>query len=153
MRLSLMVLYVPPPSLVRAAQFYGALLDAEPVREQHGSGPEHYSITCPETGLTIEVYPAVRRPVTATRLEFRGPNIRDAIQRLMDRAYALPEPHASGGWWCTDPTGNTVLLLGVDAEASTANRRRAGEITGRSFPVSDHEAGLYRAQGLEPPAE
>lgn len=116
MRLSLLVLYVPPPSLERAARFYGAVLDAEPVREQHGAGPEHWSVTCPSTGLVIELYPAGRRPHTTTRLEFRGADLDGAVQRLMDRAFALPERTRDGkGWWATDPCGNTVILLGVDA--------------------------------------
>lgn len=114
MRLSLIVLYVPEPSLDRAAAFYGALLDAAPVRERHGAGPEHYSITCPTTGLTIELYPAGRRPVTATRLEWRG-DARAAVQRLLDKAYALPEKTRDGnGWWLHDPCGNTVVLLPVE---------------------------------------
>lgn len=97
MRLSLIVLYVPPPTLDLAARFYGALLDVEPVREQHGPGPVHWSISSRLTGLTIEVYPAINRPPTATRLTFRGPEVKKAVQRLMDLAYALPEPHGSGG--------------------------------------------------------
>lgn len=111
MRLSLLVLYVPPPSLERAARFYGAVLDGEPVREQHGGGPVHYSVSSRLTGLTIEVYPATTRPVTATRLEWRG-DVNAAVQRLMARAYALPEKTRDGlGFWVTDPCGNTVVLL------------------------------------------
>lgn len=153
MKLSLIVLYTPPPTLDRAAEFYGAVLDAEAVREQHGSGPVHYSITCPATDLVIEVYPAGRRPATSTRLEFRGPDVEAAVQRLMDRAYALPEPHGSGGWWCTDPAGNTVVLLGTDAAVATANRRRAAELVGKLFPVSEHERELYAAEGRTPPED
>lgn len=170
MRLSLLVLYVPPPSLDQAARFYGAILDAEPVREQHGGGPVHYSVSSRLTGLTIELYPADRRPVTATRLEFRGPEVKDAVQRLVDRAHALPEPHGGGGWWVTDPAGNTVILKGsaaydrlteplgltpvdVTAEEATANRKRAGEIIGRELPVSEYERSLYRAEGKPVPEE
>lgn len=115
MRLSLLVIYVPEPSLDRAARFYGALLDAEPVQERHGSGPVHYAVTDAETGLVVELYPATTRPHTATRLEWRG-DADGAVQRLMDRAFALPERTRDGkGWWVTDPCGNTVILLGVDA--------------------------------------
>ncbi|SHR99492.1 Glyoxalase-like domain [Mycobacteroides abscessus subsp. abscessus] len=115
MRLSLIVIYVPEPSLDRTAAFYGALLDAAPVREQHGSGPTHWSVTGAD-GLVIEVYPATSRPHTTTRLEFRGADLDGAVQRLMDRAFALPERTRDGkGWWATDPCGNTVILLGVDA--------------------------------------
>ncbi|MBN7327745.1 Uncharacterised protein [Mycobacteroides abscessus subsp. abscessus] len=111
MRLSLIVLYIPEPSLDMAARFYGALLDAEPVQEKHAAGPVHWAITCPATGLVIEVYPAGRRPVTATRLEWRG-DADAAVQRLIDKAYALPERTRDGaGWWVTDPCGNTVVLL------------------------------------------
>lgn len=111
MRLSLLVLYVPPPSLERAARFYGAILDAEPVREQHRDGPVHWSVTCPTIGLVIEVYPAGRRPVTATRLEWVG-DADAAVERLMDKAFALPEKTRDGlGFWVTDPAGNTVVLL------------------------------------------
>ncbi|SHX68531.1 Uncharacterised protein [Mycobacteroides abscessus subsp. abscessus] len=112
MRLSLMVLYVPEPSLDLAARFYGALLDAAPVREQHSeNGPVHWSVTAAETDLTVELYPATRRPVTATRLEWRG-DADAAVQRLMDTAFALPERRRDGvGWWVTDPAGNTVVLL------------------------------------------
>lgn len=148
MRLSLIVLYVPEPSLEPAARFYGALLGGEPIQEQHGDGPVHRSVTCPATGLVIELYPAVSRPVTATRLEFRGPEVKDAVQRLADRAHALPEPHGSGGWWVTDPAGNTVVLLGVDAAQATANRRRAQELIGRALPVSEHER-----EGATPPED
>lgn len=112
MRLSLIVLYVPPPTLDRAAAFYGAILDAEPVAEQHGSGPRHWSVTSAETGLVMELYPATSRPPTATRLEFHGPHVDAAVQRLMDRANALPEKTKDdAGWWMTDPIGNTVILL------------------------------------------
>ncbi|WOF19482.1 hypothetical protein IHV82_01520 [Mycobacterium avium] len=111
MRLSLIVLYVPPPTLDRAAAFYGAILDAEPVAEQHGDGPQHWSITG-AGGLVIELYPATSRPHTATRLEFRGSDLDAAVQRLMDKAYALPERTRDGaGWWCHDMCGNTVVLL------------------------------------------
>ncbi|WP_255773575.1 VOC family protein [Mycobacteroides abscessus] len=113
MRLSLILLYVPPPVLDRAASFYGAVFDAEPVREQHGEkGPEHWSITCPATGLVMELYPATSRPHTATRLEFHGSDIDAAVTRLRDKAYALPERTRDGaGWWVSDPIGNTVVLL------------------------------------------
>lgn len=112
MHLSLIVLYVPPPTLDRAAKFYGAILDAEPVAEKHGSGPEHWSVTCPETGLVMELYPATSRLHTTTRLEFQGADIDAAVQRLIDRAYALPERTRDGaGYWCHDPIGNTVVLL------------------------------------------
>lgn len=150
MRLSLIVLYIPEPSLDRAARFYGALLGVEPVQEQHGVGPVHYSITSAGTGLTIELYPAATRPPTSTRLEWRGSDAKAAVERLIE-AHAAPEPHGSGGWWATDPAGNTVVLLGIDAAVATANRRRAAEIIGRPLPVSGHEAELYRAEGMEPP--
>lgn len=111
MKLSLVVLYVPPPTLDRAARFYGAILGAEPVREQHGdNGPEHWSVTGADR-LVMELYPATSRAHTATRLEFRG-DADAAVQRLMDRAYALPEKTKDGkGWWVSDPIGNTVILL------------------------------------------
>lgn len=111
MHLSLIVLYCPEPVLDRAAAFYGAILDAEPVAEKHGDGPRHWSVTGADS-LVIELYPATSRPHTATRLEFRGPDIDDAVQRLMDHAYALPERTRDGdGWWVSDPIGNTVVLL------------------------------------------
>lgn len=169
MRLSLIVLYAPEPTLDRAAKFYGALLDVEPVREQHGAGPEHWSVSSRLTGLTIEVYPAATRPATATRLTFRGPEVKQAVQRLVD-IHASPEPHGSGGWWVTDPAGNTVVLLGsaaydrlteplslrpvdLTAEEATANRRHAAEIIGKPLPVSEYERELYETEGLEPPEE
>ncbi|MCV7204887.1 glyoxalase/bleomycin resistance/dioxygenase family protein [Mycolicibacterium peregrinum] len=111
MKLSLIVLYVPEPTLDRAAAFYGAVFDAEPVAEKHGQGPDHFSVTGAD-GLVMELYPATSPPHTATRLEFRGPDMDDAVQRLMDRAYALPEKTKAGkGWWVSDPIGNTVILL------------------------------------------
>lgn len=110
MNLSLIVLYMPEPTLDRAARFYGAIVAAEPVHEQHGQGPEHWSVTGTD-GLVIELYPMGSRPHTATRLEFRG-DVDAAVQRLMDRAFALPERTRDGaGWWVSDPTGNTVVLL------------------------------------------
>ena len=169
MRLALFALYVPPPALDTTAAFYGAILDAEPVREQHGSGPEHWSISSRMTGLVIECYPAVTRPPTATRLTFRGPRVREAVERLVD-VHALPEPHGSSGWWVTDPAGNTVVLLGsaaydrlteplslrpvdLTAEEATANRRRSEEIIGKPLPVSEYEKELYEAEGKTPPEE
>lgn len=110
MKLSLIVLYCPGPTLDRAARFYGALLDAEPVSEKHGQGPDHFSVTGAD-GLVMELYPMGSRPHTTTRLEFRG-DADAAVQRLMDKAYALPERTRDGtGWWATDPIGNTVVLL------------------------------------------
>ncbi|SKE69515.1 Uncharacterised protein [Mycobacteroides abscessus subsp. massiliense] len=112
MKLSLIVLYVPPTTLDRAARFYGAILDAEPAPEKHGRGPDHFSITSAETGLVMELYPATSRPHTTTRLEFHGSDVDAAVKRLMDRAYALPEKTRDGnGWWTNDPIGNTVILL------------------------------------------
>lgn len=112
MKLSLIVLYVPEPLLDRAAVFYSAILDAEPVAEKHGDGPRHWSITSAETGLVMELYPMGSRPHTAARLEFHGSDVDAAVQRLMDRAYALPEKTKDGaGWWCHDAVGNTVVLL------------------------------------------
>lgn len=111
MRLSLIVLYVPPPTLDRAARFYGAVFDAEPVAEKHGQGPDHFSVTGAD-GLVMELYPATSRANTATRLEFHGSGVDAAVERLMDRAYALPERTRDGaGWWTNDPIGNTVILL------------------------------------------
>lgn len=124
MRLALIVLYVPEPALDTTARFYGAILDAEPVREQHGSGPVHWSISSRLTGLTVEVYPAGGRPVTATRLTFRGTEVRETVQRLVD-VHALPEPHGSGGWWCSDPAGNTVVLLGSSSYDGLTEPRRS----------------------------
>ncbi|SHR64062.1 Glyoxalase-like domain [Mycobacteroides abscessus subsp. massiliense] len=112
MRLSLIVIYCPAPVLDGARRFYGAVLDAEPVREQHGDGPEHWSIASDGTGLVIEVYPSTSRSPTSTRLEFRGSDVEAVVQRLMDRALALPERTQDGtGFWCHDPCGNTVVLL------------------------------------------
>ena len=111
MHLSLIVLYVPEPSLDRTAAFYGAVLDAEPVSEKHGNGPRHWSVTGAD-GLVMELYPAASRPHTTTRLEFRGSDMNAAVQRLIDRAYALPErTRDRAGWWCHDVCGNTVVLL------------------------------------------
>lgn len=111
MKLSLIVLYVPEPTLDRAAAFYGAVLDAEPVAEKHGDGPQHWSVTGAD-GSVMELYPATSRPHTATRLEFRGADVDTAVQRLTDKAYALPERTRDGaGWWCHDMCGNTVVLL------------------------------------------
>lgn len=110
MRLSLIVLYVPQPTLDLTARFYGAILEAEPVAEKHGDGPHHWSVTGAD-GLVMELYPVTSRAHTATRLEFRG-DADDAVTRLMDRAYALPEKTKDGkGWWCHDMCGNTVVLL------------------------------------------
>lgn len=109
MNLSLLVLYVPEPTLDRAAKFYGAILDAEPVREQHGEGPVHWSVT--RGGLTIELFPMGDRIHTRSRFEFVG-DADAAVERLMDQANSLPERTRDGaGWWCSDPIGNTVVLL------------------------------------------
>jgi hypothetical protein len=52
----------------------------------------------------MECYPAVDRLHTAVRLEYRGPDVREAVQRLMDDAWALPERTRDGhGWWLHDP--------------------------------------------------
>lgn len=111
MKLSLIVLYCPEPVLDRAAAFYGAILDAEPVAEQHGAGPRHWSVTSAD-GVVMELYPATSRPHTTTRLEFHGSDVDAAVQQLMDQAYALPERTRDGlGWWCHDAVGNTVVLL------------------------------------------
>ncbi|WP_396909864.1 VOC family protein [Mycolicibacterium sp.] len=111
MNLSLLVIYVPEPSLNRAAQFYAAVLDAEPVREHHGGGPVHWSVTSAGTGLAVEMYPMGSGLPTRSRFEFVG-DAEAAVQRLIDRAFALPERTRDGrGFWCHDPIGNTVVLL------------------------------------------
>lgn len=122
MKLSLIVLYVPEPTLDRAAAFYGAVFDAEPVAEKHGQGPDHFSVTGAD-GLVMELYPATSPPHTATRLEFRGPDMDDAVQRLMDRAYALPEDEGRQGLVGERPDrqhGDPVA--GADAELRAATR-------------------------------
>ncbi|WP_241177753.1 VOC family protein [Mycolicibacterium nivoides] len=107
-RLSLMVIYVPAPRVELAAKFYAAILNVEPVREQHG-GPEHWSVS--RGSLTIELYPVGDRIHTSSRFEFAEDAV-GAVARLTDRAFALPERTPDGrGWWCRDPCGNTVILL------------------------------------------
>lgn len=111
-RLSLMVIYAPEPRLEHAARFYGAVLDVEPVREQHGTGPEHWSVT--RSRLTIELYPAGSGLPTRSRFEFVE-DAEAAVERLRDRAHASPERTRDGrGWRCLDPIGNTVILVQDD---------------------------------------
>lgn len=110
MNLSLLVIRCPPPTLPRAALFYGAILNAEPITERHGEGPQHWSVTSAE-GLVIEVYPMGSGLPTRSRFEFAG-DADAAVERLTDRAFALPEKTRDGaGWWLHDPCGNTVVLL------------------------------------------
>ncbi|MCB9441157.1 MAG: VOC family protein [Mycolicibacterium sp.] len=85
--LDYLVIYVS--DLEASAQFYGAL-GLTLVREQHGSGPVHYSAQLGET--VLELYPAQGQPPTRTRLGLR-----------------ISGAEKSGTY--SDPDGNVVELL------------------------------------------
>lgn len=114
MRLSLIVLYVPPSLMDATAAFYAKLLDVQPVHEQHSTGPEHWSVSSRLTGLVVEVYPAGDRPATRTRMEFRGTTVRETVARLTETGTAV-EQVGKYSWRVTDPAGNTVVLGGSAA--------------------------------------
>jgi hypothetical protein len=104
MNLSTIVIYAPEPSFEYTARFYGALLDAQPVRSL-----DHYAVAAQQ--LQVKVYAAERHPYTATALEFIG-DAEAAADRLIERAWDGPEQTRDGrGWWTTDPCGNPVVLL------------------------------------------
>ncbi|QLH26701.1 glyoxalase/bleomycin resistance/dioxygenase family protein [Streptomyces sp. Rer75] len=90
-----MVLYTD--HLEESREFYTAL-GLPFVREQHGSGPVHYSTTLPD-GMVIELYPATaKRPASSARLGF-----------TVD-GQTLTPPLASGRHVVKDPDGRMIEL-------------------------------------------
>ncbi|WP_342778357.1 VOC family protein [Streptomyces botrytidirepellens] len=94
-RIALVVLYTD--HLEESREFYTAL-GLPFVREQHGSGPVHYSTTLAD-GMVIELYPATaKRPASSARLGF-----------TID-GQTLTPPLTSGRHVVKDPDGRMVEL-------------------------------------------
>ncbi|MEM6500307.1 MAG: VOC family protein [Cyanobacteria bacterium P01_C01_bin.89] len=96
MQLNYFVLYVS--DLAKSAKFYSSL-GFDLVEEQHGQGPKHYS--CTFGGITLELYPAGKRPVTRIRL---------GLERATNPTFeALLNGKDSNV--VKDPDGNSVELI------------------------------------------
>ena len=103
--------------LEAAVSFYGAL-GLSFVREQHGSGPVHYS--CDLGGVVLEIYPgqpgAAPEPKTAgsTMLGFRVASLDETLAKLQALGIEpKSEPkESSWGRWVNvvDPDGRVIQL-------------------------------------------
>jgi catechol 2,3-dioxygenase-like lactoylglutathione lyase family enzyme len=99
--LALVVLYVA--DLEESRHFY-ATVGLDLVREQHGSGPVHYSAVL--DGAVLELYPAGDGvlPPTRTRLALRVDDPYAAAKRLREEGFSVAITVAE------DPDGNAVTL-------------------------------------------
>jgi lactoylglutathione lyase len=124
--------------LVASRGFYAAL-GLELVREQHGSGPEHWS--CRIGSTVVELYPGEGSGPTVGRIGFGVSDVAAAVQRLLGAGGRLESPrgevrdHAI----VVDPDGTKVEL--TRAEADDAGSRTwvvwRQDDNGARFVVSD----------------
>jgi lactoylglutathione lyase len=94
-------------------RFYSAL-GIEFVKEQHGSGPEHYSGKA--GSALLEVYPLGSGTVTTgTRLGFSVPALSAAIAAAVEAGGKVISPPQLSSWGhravLSDPQGHKVELL------------------------------------------
>jgi lactoylglutathione lyase len=94
-------------------QFYAAL-GIEFNKEQHGSGPEHYSGKA--GGALLEIYPiGSGAATTAARLGFTVSSISTSITAAVAAGGTIVSPPQDSSWGCravlTDPEGHKVELL------------------------------------------
>lgn len=125
LRLSRITLYTPAPVLRHAAAAYAAVLGVEPVTSTDERG-ELVEVT-DAAGFTIELRPVEpgEDTSTVTRMEFRGPGAKAAVDRLHEQSGGV-QRHLLGGRWDT-VAGNSIRLIGPGDEVSTEERRRISE--------------------------
>jgi lactoylglutathione lyase len=107
-QLSLVVLRVA--DIERSKNFY-AIFGLNFVREQHGSGLEHYAAVL--NGTVVELYPCgANRPTTGIRLGFLVRSLKDvlaAAETLGAKVHAAPIADAWEAYAVLlDPDGNRV---------------------------------------------
>jgi catechol 2,3-dioxygenase-like lactoylglutathione lyase family enzyme len=109
-KLDLLVLYVA--NINASVMFYEAI-GLQFVREQHGSGSEHWAAIC--NGKTVfELYPASQKnPVSRVRLGFEVQSIADVVDAIGHTAGSIQTIPQSGKCraTCIDPDGNKVDLV------------------------------------------
>jgi lactoylglutathione lyase len=118
MESTLLSLIVIRSSNVEAAISFYRALGLSFVREQHGSGPVHYS--CELSGVVLEIYPAQSDTVAeskaagSTMLGFKVASIDDTLAKLQALGFepnAAPKDAEWGRWAnVTDPSGRSVQL-------------------------------------------
>lgn len=89
--------------LEKSRIFYEALLGLPLKREQHGTGPVHYSVQVDE--LLLELYPSSL--VCTTRLGFTVDNVFETVKHLPS-GHVLQ--HEFGSAVVVDPDGNKIEL-------------------------------------------
>ena len=100
---------------VAVVRFYAAL-GIEFVKEQHGSGPEHYSGKA--GSALLEIYPLGNGAVTTgIRLGFSVPALAASIAAAVEAGGKLISPPQSSSWGqravLSDPEGHKVELLEI----------------------------------------
>lgn len=110
-KLNLVVLRVANPEFV--ARFYSAL-GMSFVREQHGTGPEHFSGSV--GGMLLELYPAVDgSTANLIRLGFSVPSVASAVEAALQAGGSLVSESKPGPWGIraviADPAGHKVEPL------------------------------------------
>jgi hypothetical protein len=106
---------------LEASRAFYELLGLSPVREQHGDGPVHYSLSAGST--TIELYPSLGKSTSDLRIGISTPNLSEVRQRL--------EQSRSVGRHLVvvDPDGHVIELSQLTPEicAAHASVRFMGE--------------------------
>ncbi|BDD80663.1 hypothetical protein TPB0596_04260 [Tsukamurella pulmonis] len=124
LRLTRITLYTPAAVLRHAAAAYAAVLGAEPVTGADERG-ELVEVT-DAAGFAIELRPVDAGEVpTVTRMEFRGPGVAAAAERLYEQTGGV-QRHLCGGHWDTI-AGNSVRLIGQGEDVSTEEKARTRE--------------------------
>ncbi|MFE3758505.1 VOC family protein [Nocardia tengchongensis] len=103
--LFLLVLYVED---IEASREFYAALGLGLVREQHGRGPVHYSVTL-DGGEVVELYPRGARPATRVRLGLTVPDIDAAIESVRQLNSDI-RAHDDSSAIVVDPDGNSIEL-------------------------------------------
>ncbi|MGW2662833.1 VOC family protein [Nocardia tengchongensis] len=78
------------------------------MREQHGRGPVHYSVTL-DGGEVVELYPRGARPATRVRLGLAVPDMDAAIEAVRQLNSNI-RAHDDSSAIVVDPNGNSIEL-------------------------------------------
>jgi catechol 2,3-dioxygenase-like lactoylglutathione lyase family enzyme len=111
--LALSLVVIRSANLERAVQFYRAL-GLSFIREQHGSGPEHYASVI--GSAVFEIYPrdSESRSSAAVRLGFRVPSLGESLAALARQEVELVSAPRDTPWGrCAvvkDPDGHRVEI-------------------------------------------
>jgi catechol 2,3-dioxygenase-like lactoylglutathione lyase family enzyme len=112
--ISLSLVMIRAGNLERSYRFYSAL-GLSLVREQHGTGPEHYACVIGTT--TFEIYPhrGELHHAALPRLGFRVPSLDTTLSALQETGAEIVTPPSNSSWGrravVSDPDGHRIELV------------------------------------------